>query len=360
MSRHSQTDDDVGEENSVVVEEEEEGGEGVNGEGESSSVGDSDDYGDDEPENRVTALSTRFWIAYDKLKVDTLWFLEKWSFSVSTDDLLMVMTLFVLFGDNIKLLAADKALDEGFETANSICMFFFIAELISNTWARTSITSFYPFKHTGYLFSFFWCLDIVSIVSMWFDITWIADPMGMGGIANQVGGSNANLTKAGRVARLVRLVRLVRLYKIAMEKRQKMKEDLEIQKLIQSGNVTYEEVQKQRMLNQKRESKLGEKLSNIITQKVIILVLTMVIIIPLLTSASDNGAPAFATKFLQSLNTASSTSLDSDVKTALIGQVKREMTYDGISFAASQPELVYLFMSNSNPQVVINNAARML
>ena len=357
MSRHSQTDDDVGEKDSVV--EEEEGEEGVNGEGEGSSEGDSDD-GYLEPESRVTALSARFWIAYAKLKVDTLWFLEKWSFSVSMDDLLMVMTLFVLFGDNIKLLAAAKELDEGFETANSICMFFFIAELISNTWARTNISSLYPFKYTGYLFSFFWYLDIVSIVSMWFDITWIANPMGMGGIANQVGASNANLTKAGRVARLVRLVRLVRLYKIAMDKRHKMKEDREIQMLIQSGNVTYEEVQKQRMLNQKRESKLGEKLSSIITQKVIILVLTMVIIVPLLTSSSENGAPAFATKFLQSLNTASSSVLDSDVKAALISQVHGEMTYDGISYAASQPDLIYLFMSNSNPQVVINNAARML
>jgi len=309
------------------------------------------------------SLSQRFHACfaprYARLKENTMWFMEKWTMSLSADDFLMVMTLFVLFGDNIKLLAAPRELDSGFEVANSICMFFFIAELIANTWVRTNISSWCPFKFTGYLGTFFFYLDVVSIVSMWFDITWIAVPMGMGDIANQVGSQNSNLTKAGRVARLVRLVRLVRLYKLAMEKRQKMKEENEIRKLIERGDVTYEDVQKQRMLNQKRESKLGEKLSSIITQKVIILVLTMVIIIPLLQPSNDNTSPLFAVTFLQAANVAyAAGTLDLDIVNKFILQAQSEMTYDGHSSAASEPDIIYLRMSSLSTPVQINNAPR--
>lgn len=293
---------------------------------------------------------------YHRAKASTNWFFDRASYSVSVDDIMMVMTLFVLFGDNIKLLAASIELDDGFQIANSICMFFFIIEFLANTWTKTKFITFYPFVYNGYLFSFFWYLDIVSIVSMWFDISWIADPMGMGDIASQVGG-NSNLMKAGRVARLVRLVRLVRLYKIAMEKRQKLKADREIKLLIERGDLTYDEVQKQRMLNEKRQSKLGEQLSNIITQKVIIVVLILVIIIPLLQPDDQNGAPLFGTKFMQNINTA--TWMDSGLRTSLIKEFVNQMTYDGISYAASQPDIVYLHMSQISSTPLIDKSARL-
>ena len=341
---------------------------------------DGSDYDDDESyesEGRVVAPPSVYeqvqaWlvskgVSYNGAKAGTEWFLEKWTCNISTDDLLMYMTLFVLFGDNIKLLAAPKELDAGFEIANSICMFFFIVEFLANTWVKTQIESWSPFRFKGYLFTFFWYLDIISIVSMWFDISWIANPMGMGNIANQVGGQNANLTKAGRVARLVRLVRLVRLYKIAMDKRQKMKEDREIRKLIERGDVTYEDVQKQRMLNQKRESKLGEKLSSIITQKVIILVLVMVIIIPLLQPNTDNYAPWFGTKVLQSVNKdvfnqakyGTAATLTDTVRKALIKQFLNEFQYDGVSYAASEPDVIYLYMSAWSSTPIIDNSERL-
>ena len=85
-------------------------------------------------------------------------------------------------------------------TAEAVCLFFFIAELVLNTWAKTSIVSWYPFKMIGYTGSFFWCLDIIAIFSMFPDIDWIAEPMGLGGITSSVSG-NSNLTKAGRVVR---------------------------------------------------------------------------------------------------------------------------------------------------------------
>ncbi len=39
--------------------------------------------------------------------------------------------------------------DPGFATANAICLFVFIFELMANTWSKSVIQSFYPFKWDG-------------------------------------------------------------------------------------------------------------------------------------------------------------------------------------------------------------------
>ena len=61
-------------------------------------------------------------------------FLEDMKFSMSFDDMIVNMTVFVLFADNIRLLVAkEKEDDFRFEVANSICLFSFIAEFIAAT-----------------------------------------------------------------------------------------------------------------------------------------------------------------------------------------------------------------------------------
>lgn len=47
---------------------------------------------------------------------------------------------------------------------NSICMFFFILELGLNTWSKTTYQSFQPLKFTGYVFTFYWWLDLIAII----------------------------------------------------------------------------------------------------------------------------------------------------------------------------------------------------
>lgn len=160
-----------------------------------------------------------FWgsLNYHCLKISCVWFLDTGTISFGFDDIMMAMTLFVLFGDSIKLMTTAKTADYPFEAVNTICLFFFIFELVANTWSKTIIHQFWPFKYEGYIFTFFWYLDIIAIVSMFPDIKWIADGLGIGNVTNAVSGSN-NYTKAGRVIRLVRLVRLVKLYKIASER----------------------------------------------------------------------------------------------------------------------------------------------
>ena len=73
------------------------------------------------------------------MKESTKWFLDAAgvSFRVTFDDVMMFMTLFVLFADNIRLMTADKSVDDDFIVVNSICLVAFIIELIANTWSKT-------------------------------------------------------------------------------------------------------------------------------------------------------------------------------------------------------------------------------
>jgi len=62
---------------------------------------------------------------------------------------------------------------------------------------------------TGFLFTFFWWLDLLAIFSLFPDVTFIGEPIGISNMTNSTS-SNSNFTKAGRVVRLVRLVRLIK------------------------------------------------------------------------------------------------------------------------------------------------------
>eukprot|EP00606_Chrysophyceae_sp_TOSAG23-5_P000700 GSChrysophyteH2.ASY1.ANO1.1190.1 assembled CDS len=262
-------------------------------------------------------------VNYGCIKETTKWFMETASLSIrlSVDDVMMVMTIFVLFADNIKLMTADKSVDEDFVLVNAICLFAFILELVLNTWSKTTVKSFFPFQYDGYLLTFFWVLDVIAILSMLPDIYWIAEPIGLGGISGSVSSTN-KLSKAGRVVRLVRLVRLVKLYKIASER-----------------ELKFEEVVKAREAMNLRQSRLGEQLSESTTQRVVILVLLMVCVLPLLESPQVNYGPSFATRFLQEFNVNSDAAGQQIILDTYANDLKEKGGFD---------YLMYLKFTNAN------------
>ena len=247
-----------------------------------------------------------FWnkMTYSWAKDSTKWLLDTASISIrlSIDDIMMGMTLFVLFGDNIKILSNVPArLDEDFVTASTVCFIFFIVELVMNTWSKSSITSLMPFRYGGYMLTFFWFLDVIAIASMFPDVPFVANPMGLAGVSTSLS-STSKLSKAGRVVRLVRLVRLVKLYKIASERRKKAKQEDEMMELVKSGQIKYEEVVKQRELYNTRQSRLGEQLSESTTRRVVVLVLIMVCVLPLLEVTVPNTGYYYSTNLLHQFN----------------------------------------------------------
>ena len=132
-----------------------------------------------------------------------------------------VLTIYALFGDDIRLLATSIDTDTVFYAISAICMGFFVTELVLASVAKP-----------GYWLSFYFFLDFIACISMISDIGWIwsliiGDQSGKGGnlaktsqIARAARASRAG-TRAGRIIRVVRvarLIRVVKLYKLAKQR----------------------------------------------------------------------------------------------------------------------------------------------
>lgn len=271
----------------------------------------SQDHGDDPYTDESYTMSAhtrqvlKKYLSYEKIREAAIYFLDAANikFSITFDDIMMMMTFFVLFADDIRIITAPKSVDLGFETMNSVCLFFFCFELILTTWAKTTITKWFPFPVTsGYAFSFFFWLDLIAIVSMFPDINWVARGMGISGIAESVDSTNSNFSKAGRVVRTVRLARLVRVYKITAERRRLKRLEEEQSELIRQGVMSAAEIERQKLLQKDRNSKVGAELSDTTTRRVIIIVLLMLCLVPVITYSEVNQFEEFSVHSLHKYN----------------------------------------------------------
>lgn len=132
--------------------------------------------------------------------------------------LMFLVTLYALLGDDIRLLAFPKSLDDTFIKMTIASLFLFLIEL-----TLASI------GQPDYLGSFFFWLDLISTLSIITDIPPIMDAMTGAGSAegedeSEDAGDAASLarasrgarigTKAGRMTRVIRLIRLIRVVKL--------------------------------------------------------------------------------------------------------------------------------------------------
>jgi class 3 adenylate cyclase len=287
--------------------------------------------------------TTKFFnsLSYEGLKSSMRYFIDSsaFSFSISFDDITMIMTLFVLFADNFKIMFAPQSVDNTFHMIDTVCLFCFIFELLGSTWSKTVIRSIYPLKIDGYAFSFFWFLDLVAILSMFPDVPIVADATGMT-LPTSTNGSD-NYTKAGRVVRLVRLVRLVKLFKIASEKKRKQREEEELLERVRTGEVNYEEEKKKLALYDSKGSKLGTQLSDAITKKVIVIVLVMLCILPIISYTPTQNAPYFSTEMVHKYYLDSKFS-DIVKQSNLNNFINEYESYEG------EPYLISLIVRNSS------------
>lgn len=183
-----------------------------------------------------------------------------------------IVTLYALFGDDIKTLGFPKSDDDIFSSLVVVCLILFSLELL---------LSFF-FK-PNYKWSFYFWLDLIATLSLVTDIGWIWDSA----IGVSTSSSNAkqvqNAAKASRagtktaralrIIRIVRLIRIVKLYKnanIALAQKKKKAEEND------------EEYQEIAVVN---ESKVGKKMSEVTMKRLIVIVLTLLFILPLLDSS---------------------------------------------------------------------------
>lgn len=225
------------------------------------------------------------------------------------------LTVYILFADDMKMILTDSSTDDTFSTICVAIMAIFTLEfLISSIVVEDYFLGFY-----------FW-LDFVSIVSMLLDVSWFYNFLintvagvdmsaSASGSSLAPGGGNTNMkslsaiAKAGRgakvgsrairvlrILRIIRLARISKLYKASekiieekmnrlLNKQRKEKEEkaANLKKQQQEENPDVEPEQTPEEAPQ--ESKVGKKLSDLTTRRVIILVLAMMIGIILFDSS---------------------------------------------------------------------------
>ena len=171
-----------------------------------------------------------------------------------------LFTVFALFGDDIRLSTCAKSSDDVFFGISAVTFLAFLAELLLTHFARSDYTG-----------GFYFWLDFIAMLSIVPDIGWLWEPLtgtgdGQGSDVGQealkAGRASRAGTRAGRLVRIIRLVRLVRLVKLY--------------------KVTVGRDDEKRMKQRIREqpSKVGEKMSEMTTRRVIMMVLTLILILP--------------------------------------------------------------------------------
>lgn len=176
------------------------------------------------------------------------------------------ITIYALFGDDIRTSSFSKSSDDVFYSLATICLCLFLLEFILCC-----------FLKTDYIFSFYFWLDLVSTLSLIPDIGWIWDPIiGVSDDSTPRDSSKlksiSQTSKAGtrtsrviRIIRIVRLIRIARLYKNA--------------KNVLSKEVSDNEDDAEIYIPS--ESKVGKRLGDLTIKRVITLVLTMLFVMPL-------------------------------------------------------------------------------
>lgn len=197
--------------------------------------------------------------------------------------LMTTLTVYALTGDDFRLLATDRPADIWFNFMTIVCLVCFSVELVASSIGKDD---YFP--------GFFFCLDAVSTVTLVMDLTWVADLI-MGDeddFDKARSGRTARIgAKVGRIVRVIRLIRIVKLYKAWHESRKKKlppqqtpgEEDEDSEWEEDDPNAAPEKTQ--------RESLVGKKLSALTTQRVIILVLTMLLTLPLLRAEPMQQVP---------------------------------------------------------------------
>lgn len=219
-----------------------------------------------------------------------------------------VVTLFVLFGDWIRTLSFPPSADPTFAFLTNLAFFLFLAEIIMNCWAKSNFSR--GILHVkGYMFNFFFWLDLLCVLSMIPDIKWASELFGIddivaAGVGAKAGKAGKIGAKTGRVVRMARLIRLVKLYKITSQRKREKKILEDLGKLVEFGHINQQDIDLylEKMTSSQKQSKVGAELSDIITRRVIVAVLLMLLVVPLLSYSSSIADDEEATAFLNEMN----------------------------------------------------------
>lgn len=190
--------------------------------------------------------------------------------------IMTILTVFVLFADDIKNLSTDKYADDPFSIVTAILFGYFFIEFVVQC-----------IVIDGYLWSFFFYLDFLSTISMILDLSWfyafLISTISGDSTTNKSGSKIKNLVsiaKASRAARIgsravriLRVLRIIRLVRISKIYKASSKLGNEMEEIDNKLNKKLH-LKKQKNVN---ESKIGKKLSDLTTKRVVVLILSMIL-----------------------------------------------------------------------------------
>eukprot|EP00927_Polykrikos_kofoidii_P002837 TRINITY_DN11134_c0_g1_i1.p1 TRINITY_DN11134_c0_g1~~TRINITY_DN11134_c0_g1_i1.p1 ORF type:complete len:1042 (-),score=199.43 TRINITY_DN11134_c0_g1_i1:141-3266(-) len=231
---------------------------------------------------------------------------DSWRFSFVTT----LLTFYALFGDDFRIAATHKDVDEVFNILTIITMAVFSFEISAACFGRE-----------GYFLGFFFILDLVSTVTLALDLTWVANFLLCSGNeeseeaskTSKAGRAGARASRTVRIIRLLRLVKLYKTYKAAVEKKAMLKRagaaadagdatpgeegnmgdtDQEILNKINDQLPAEEAAADSKEEDEedanKSETRVGKKLSEMTTRRVIVLVLVMLFCMPQFSPAGQD------------------------------------------------------------------------
>lgn len=257
--------------------------------------------------NRMNSPKAQISLWLKRVRKRVHWFIDHARIKISYGDFMMAVTIFVLFGDDVRILCFPPSADGVFAFFISLSFILFALEMILYCWVKSDFSNGI-FRVKGYAFSFFFWLDLLAVLSMVPDVDWLASALGlqdslMDSLGTKAGKAGKIGAKSSRVIRMARLVRLVKLYKVTSQRsREKQKLD-DLKQLVESGHFSHDEIQEYlEKSSAQKQSKVGAELSDIITRRVIIAVLLMLCVVPLLTYSSPVDDELEATLFLHETN----------------------------------------------------------
>ena len=184
--------------------------------------------------------------------------------------LMVILTVYALFGDDVRLAFYDVDDDQVFYNLSTFAMAMFLIEMGLQYYFREE-----------YRWGFYFWLDVLSTASMIPDTNLLTAVLYSDGDSSAAGGETASTmkagktsragAKAGRVVKIVRLIRFVRIFKI-----------LKMRKQAEDDEATTDDGKNLEAKLEEEPSKVGKKLTELTVRRVIVIVLAMIMIFPFL------------------------------------------------------------------------------
>jgi len=197
-----------------------------------------------------------------------------------------ILTFYALTADDLRIICTEKPADIVFNLIGLLCITVFSCEVVLSCWGKVD-----------YYLSFFFLLDVISTATLLLDLTWISEAIQGGDSGDLRSGRTARVgARASRVVRVLRLVRILKLYKAYYEAKQR-KAARERRKRMGELEDDWDEADYEAIDNghaRDTESRVGKKLSEMTTRRVICLILAMLLFLPLLSKEEADQTPTSA------------------------------------------------------------------